>query len=443
MIQEKLGKYENMAGRRAITGLEQQETEGMSRDKRTGSGISGQPLWDLAVHRMSKEVPNDVIRTWLKQLVLIEFRENKALVRYCGRDDLEKFKREYLDQLIQCLSAVSGKQTEIEIVCGKTESIGKKRKSIWFHAGKVLLGLVLLFVVGVAMVVAFNSSYNQRFEENFYQVGSGKINQNMRIIQISDLHSSSFGENNQDLVERIRELQPDLIVLTGDMIEENGGNMDVTLNLCRQLAELAPIYYIYGNHETMKSFDRNEMSLEEIDSLLGCDENSRSSEGFWDMKDELKTALEETGAHVLWNQYETIEVGTNQVDIYGVLTGNPYAFWQYAEDTYTEFRYENTDHFKIFLCHEPYLYEAWDGESWADLSFSGHTHGGQIRLPYVGGLYEYKYGFFPEFGSNRHMIAGQFDVEGKPVIISSGMAREDFLRINNPPELVIVDVNRY
>lgn len=420
----------------------------MSRNKRKGSGIPGQLTWDLAVHRMSREVPDDVTKIWLRQLVLIEFKENKAIVRYCGRGNLQEFRREYLEQLVQCLSSVSGKNAEIELVSGNTEKqesapAGKRRKNGWWQAGRVLLGVILLTAVAAAMVVAVNIILNQRFEETFYQMGSGKISRNMRIIQISDLHSSSFGENNQDLVERIKELQPDLIVLTGDMIDKRDGNMDVTLSLCRQLTEIAPVYFIYGNHETMKSFDRNEMSLEEIDSLLGCDENSRSSEGFWDMKDELKTALEEAGVHVLWNQYETITVGTDQVDIYGVLTGNPYAFWQYAEDTYTQFRYENTDHFKIFLCHEPYLFETWNGESWADLSFSGHTHGGQIRLPYVGGLYEYEYGLFPELGSSRHMIAGQFDVEGSPVIISRGMDREDFLRINNPPELVIVDVNRY
>ena len=74
---------------------------------------------------------------------------------------------------------------------------------------------------------------------------------------------------------------------------------------------------------------------------------------------------------------------------------------------------------------------------------AGHTHGGEIRLPYIGGLYEYQYGFLPEFGKNDHMISGQYDVEGRPLIISNGMSKGDFLRINNQPELVVVDVNRY
>ena len=210
---------------------------------------------------------------------------------------------------------------------------------------------MILCLVTAAVVVVGNAVKNRDFKETYYQVGSGKISENMRIIQISDLHDSSYGEHNEDLVSRMEELKPDLIVLTGDIIDESGDDDTVALNLCEQMVDLAPVYYVWGNHETMASFDLNDMSIEEIDELLGCDEDNRSSEGFWDMEDDLKDSLEDLGVYVLWNQYETVQIGRSQVDIYGVLTGNAYAFWQYAEDSYTEFRYENTDHFKLLLSH--------------------------------------------------------------------------------------------
>ena len=196
----------------------------------------------------------------------------------------------------------------------------------------VLAGLLILCLVTAAVVVVGNAVKNRDFKETYYQVGSGKISENMRIIQISDLHDSSYGEHNEDLVSRMEELKPDLIVLTGDIIDESGDDDTVALNLCEQMVDLAPVYYVWGNHETMASFDLNDMSIEEIDELLGCDEDNRSSEGFWDMEDDLKDSLEDLGVHVLWNQYETVQIGRSQVDIYGVLTGNAYAFWQYAEE---------------------------------------------------------------------------------------------------------------
>ena len=440
----------------------------MRKDTKMGGGAAGQIIWDVACRRMSKVFSERVMRNWIEHFTLEELDADRAVIRYDGNLDLENFKGRYLDKLTQCLTWAAGHELKVELYQGKKKirrgdrrlsevedvsghpwkpgGYGKnvpEKKNRFSGALHVLAGLLILCLVTAVVVVIGNAVRNRDFKETYYQVGSGKISENMRIIQISDLHDSSYGEHNEDLVSRMEELKPDLIVLTGDIIDESGDDDTVALNLCEQLVDLAPVYYVWGNHETMASFDLNDMSIEEIDELLGCDEDNRSSEGFWDMEDDLKDSLEDLGVYVLWNQYETVQIGRSQVDIYGVLTGNAYAFWQYAEDSYTEFRYENTDHFKLLLSHEPYIFETWDGDSWADLSLAGHTHGGEIRLPYIGGLYEYQYGFLPEFGKNDHMISGQYDVEGRPLIISNGMSKGDFLRINNQPELVVVDVNRY
>lgn len=317
----------------------------------------------------------------------------------------------------------------------------KKHDRLWGTL-KVIAGMLLLAVVVLGVVCGYNAWVNRHFKTTFYQVSSGKVVDELRIVQLSDLHNSVYGDNNSELTEKIRDLQPDIIVMTGDMIEEKNDDIRTVLDLCRELSETAPVYYIYGNHETMHSFGYNDMSTEEIDELLGTEEGTRNSEGFRSIEDELKESLEEAGAKVLWNESDTITVDGNTVEIYGVLTGHPYAFWQFAEDTFTDFRYQNLGNFKLMLCHEPYIFETWKDDVWADLALAGHTHGGGARLPRVGALFEHKHGLFPETNADNY-VYGEYNVQEKPLIVSSGLSRNDFIRINNQPELVVIDVNRY
>lgn len=322
----------------------------------------------------------------------------------------------------------------------------KNRHGKIYGVLKVVLGIFVISIIALAAVYLVNVKVNQDFKTTYYQVSSGKIKDELRIIQLSDFHNSLFGEKNTELISRIQELNPDLIVLTGDMIDEKGKDTQIVLELCKALVDSFPVYYIYGNHETMNAFDSNDMSIDEIDQILGTTEGSRNSEGFWEMDDELKTSLEELGVNVLWNESDTITIGKNTIDIYGVLTGNPYAFWQFAEETFVDFRYTDLEHFKLFLCHEPYIFETWKDDSWADLSLAGHTHGGAVRLPRIGALYEHKHGLFPEFGEKKlqnYYIYGKYNVQDYPLIVSGGLSQKDLLRINNQPELVVVDVNRY
>ena len=86
--------------------------------------------------------------------------------------------------------------------------------------------------------------------------------------------------------------------------------------------------------------------------------------------------------------------------------------------------------------------EVLEGESWGDLILCGHTHGGMARLPYLGGVYEHRNGLFPEY-RGKGFLLGQYDIDGTPLIVSSGLSNQDLLRINNQPELVITDITRY
>lgn len=321
----------------------------------------------------------------------------------------------------------------------------KKIKSIW--RGLLYIGTAFLsiFVVIAGTVFFKNIQFNQDFKETFYQIGSSKVETSFRVIHLSDLHDSAFGAENEALAKRIEELKPDLVIMSGDMIEkeeDKEGTVENALSLCRKLTRFVPVYYIYGNNETMYSFGIH-MELEEIDKYLGCSEGNRDVELFRQKQDQtLLEKLEATGVHVLWNEIDSIEVKGNPIDIFGVLTSNVSAFWQYSEEQYNQFNEVNPEHFKLMTVHEPYIFEVLKQRKWADLVLCGHTHGGGIRVPEIGGLYERKNGWFPERKSNTY-ISGKYEISGSPLIVSNGIGNESYLRINNQPELVIIDVEHF
>jgi hypothetical protein len=219
-----------------------------------------------------------------------------------------------------------------------------------------------------------------------------------------------FGENNSELVVAIQKLEPDLIAMAGDMINDDNADESVVRELCAQLIDVAPIYYSYGNHELY-------VTRVAQTSTLGED-------------------LEALGVHVLHNRYETIEVNGNVIDIGGLST-SPTLF---ESEENTQLFYEKfmqAENYRILLCHHPnYFFEggALVG-SGIDLALCGHLHGGQVIIPYVGGLYHPSTGLLPE------MYNGCHDVEGTNVVISCGLGNGKwFPRINNPPELVVVDL---
>ncbi len=322
----------------------------------------------------------------------------------------------------------------------KTAGKAKGKNGLLRRFIAIILSLLLVCLAVAVIVLGTSYIENLSFEEDFYQVGDGKINGNLRIIQLSDLHSCEFGEGNEELVNRIEQLKPDLIVATGDMVDKNT-SIDIFTNLCKKLTEIAPVYVVYGNNEDDIVYG-SRMTRAELDKMTGKDpEKLKKSD------DELRVALEDAGAHVLLNEQASVTIGKNTVDIYGVLTTNPSAFWEYCDESYGAFLNENTGHFKLMLCHEPYIFEEFansDNTYWGDLILCGHTHGGIIRVPYMGGLYETKNGIFPEKNASIDAyIAGKYDMSGDTLIVSRGLTNEGFIRVNNKPELVIIDVNRY
>lgn len=239
----------------------------------------------------------------------------------------------------------------------------------------------------------------------------------VRTVVISDLHDHKFGEDNEKLAEKIREIDPDLIFIDGDMLNGESENAEVPVTLIRELKDTAPIYYALGNHE--------------IDYM----ENSHP---------ELTEELEAAGAVVLDKEYVDVEVDGIQIRLGGMydyafgLNGNDDA--SSAPDDTRSFLedFQNTDRLKIMLAHRPDSFifgdasKVWD----VDLVISGHNHGGQVVLPFLGGLYGGDQGFFPEY------VHGMYEKDNFQMLVTSGLGsdRQKLPRFNNPPEIAVLEI---
>lgn len=305
------------------------------------------------------------------------------------------------------------------------------------------LFLISLIFVGIATSVAVigcNYVGNRNFTETFYNVGSLKVNNKVRIIQISDLHNCTYGKDNKKLIDRVEKLKPDLIIYTGDIVDSKAESDERAINLCKALSEVAPSYYIYGNNEVEKNYDVI-LTQEELDKKFGFTDENRDPKKLLEQEDELTKALINAGVVVLKNSHATLTVGTTNVDVYGVLTSNPSSFWSYSGESFGEYLYTDEDHLKITAFHEVESLVEYTPETWGDLVLAGHNHGGTIKIPVIGPLYTHEGGLLPE--RDGHYVYGRHEVQGRPLIISGGLENKNIFRINNEPELVIVDINKF
>ena len=303
----------------------------------------------------------------------------------------------------------------------------------------IIASFVCLLLALVLAVVGVNYIANRSFKENFYSLSLRNTYDNFRIIQLSDLHNTSFGKNNDKLLSRIEKLRPDIIVMTGDCLDSDGNINEIT-ELCKALSDMAPTYYIYGNNEWKRAFDFGP-TLDDIDKALNASDSNRNSEKLYSADNGLKKVIEDTSVKVLFNSSDIIEIGSNKVKIFGTLTSNPSAFWPYAGDEFYKFISEDDNCVRLLLCHEPLLFETLYEEYWGDLVLCGDTHGGVVRLPSFGAVYSRNFGLLPE--RDDHFIYGKYKAGNSDLIVSSGLTNRGVPRIFNQPELVVVDVNKY
>ena len=272
------------------------------------------------------------------------------------------------------------------------------------HRWKLLCGLL------IAALLAFAGRYalSHELEVTFHHLYSPKITggENIRVVVLSDLHDREFGAENAALVEQITALKPDLIAIAGDMVNAEGGNPNVILNLCGKLVEIAPVYYGPGNHESNLTYEQGSP---------------------------LESQLYDLGVHVLVNRAEETVIDRTPMLIGGTPT-SPEDFEAYGAEFFQE--YEKSSAFKLLISHYPSLYYEALADGAVDLGICGHYHGGQIRLPVLGGLYHGDAGLFPKYSG------GLYHLSNGTIFVSRGMGGHNGLpRINNRPELAVIDIN--
>ena len=272
--------------------------------------------------------------------------------------------------------------------------------------------LILLTAFGVSVLVSAECLIDVH-----YTVAVEGLTNGVRAAVISDLHGRELGKDNVRLIAKTAEQFPDVIFLDGDLIDRNSGEEDVREleRLIQSLCEIAPVFFSLGNHE--QAYMRND------DTLL--------------------ERIEAAGATVVNDSFVDVSIADQTLRIGGTL-GYGFYFGRSEEEFTTSAEYvflkefENTDFPTICLAHRPDTfifngaYDMWD----IDVVVSGHTHGGLVRLPLVGGLYAPMQGFFPEYDRGYFQLG-----DNMQMVISSGLAGHGVLpRVNNLPEIVVVDL---
>ena len=231
------------------------------------------------------------------------------------------------------------------------------------------------------------------------------------IAQVSDLHKAVFGENNAELLQILSECKPNIIVVTGDLVDAEHTDIDVALDFAKEAAQIAGTYYVTGNHE-----------------------------GSLSQYDELKTGLESMGVVVLEDTSMQLEYNGEKVTLIGLsdpsftLKGNMLGEVPAMVDTKLRGLIGDKDDYTMLLSHRPELFETYVNCG-VDIVLSGHAHGGQFRLPFIGGLVAPNQGLFPKYD------AGLYTKGDTNMIVCRGLGNSIItIRFNNRPEIVLLEL---
>ncbi len=276
------------------------------------------------------------------------------------------------------------------------------------HRGRgCLTALIILALIAAAAAFLIKDSRDD-LEISRYEVNSKKLPESFdgfKIVQLSDLHGAEFGEDGMGLVEKVKELEPDIIALTGDFVTDEG-DLAAVKKLAGRLTELCPVYFVSGNHE--------------FGSGLAV---------------KVRNILERAGVKYLSNEYLTINRGEDEILLGGVEDPLAYADMLSPDELAQKMNDAAPDAFKILLGHRNYWMTEYP-ELPVDLIFCGHAHGGLIRIPGVGGLIGTDRRLFPDFD------AGQFNNGRYTLIVSRGLGNSvPIPRVFNRPEIVCVELS--
>lgn len=280
---------------------------------------------------------------------------------------------------------------------------------------KKIIVLIFIALIFIGILICFV----KKIDVTKYTISNEKIPEEFngfKIVQLSDFHSQGYRNTTEDIINKVKDINPDIIVMTGDMVSWDMEDIDEVKVLIKSLVELYPIYYIDGNHEHLAEILRPGKYVAFIEFM------------------------KELGVTTIKNDYIEIYKGDKSINLYGInlpldgATGlyvNKFQLEKnYVEKTLPEV---DNDKFNILLAHTPTFikqYSQWG----ADLVLCGHMHGGIVRIPFTNiGLLSPERTIFPKYA------AGKFKVNGSIMIVNRGIGGSSFdLRLFNNPEITVI-----
>ncbi len=291
----------------------------------------------------------------------------------------------------------------MQVFTDKTTMTNRKHKTTIIK--HIALSLLILFLLWIATDLIVS---NTLITTSKHSVQSDKITSEVRLVVITDLHQKSFGKDNARLIKKVKKQNPDLILTVGDLIEKNADSDEACAyleELISTLSEIAPVYSCLGNQERYSTY-----------------------------RQMYEVAMTSAGAKLLELSTEEVSVNGSKIRLGGL---SYYRTWDEEANTYMQdFVSKSSDSFTLLLCHHPELY-LWGIRDYSfDLMVSGHTHGGMIRLPFVGALHAPEQGRFPKYAG------GFYDVGTGHLAVCKGLGSspEYVPRFHNPPEIMVIDL---
>lgn len=266
-----------------------------------------------------------------------------------------------------------------------------------------------LMIPGSIFIYLYNQ--NTFVKESQYIIKSEKLQSKVKykIAHISDFHNTNSKRAKNEIIQKLKQNKPDIIVVTGDLVDSRRTNITTAKEFVENIIDIAPVYYVLGNHESR---------------IINIQE--------------LEKTIKETGTIVLRN--ETVEI-TDNIQVIGL--DDP-AFYTTVKQQKSKEKIERrvktklkklvkqNKKYKILLTHRPELFDTYVSCG-VDIVFTGHAHGGQIRIPFIGGIIAPGQGFFPK------LTKGIYEKDNTKMVLSSGIGNSRFpFRINNRPELIFV-----
>ncbi|WP_294683709.1 metallophosphoesterase [uncultured Gemella sp.] len=235
---------------------------------------------------------------------------------------------------------------------------------------------------------------------------------NFKIAQVSDIHCDRVGHSDLSFIKKIKDFNPDIIVITGDVLDSYNNDMDIAYNILSQLAIIAPCYFVSGNHELRLP--------EEYEQLINI--------------------MKKLNITYMNNSNLLITKNNESINLVGV---EDYNFFKNEDNLNHRANFIETlkelyspDHFNILLSHRPEKFPIYADLKY-ELIFSGHAHGGQWRVPFIGGIFSPSQGFFPKYTNGNYVL------EDSTIIVSQGLGNSSFpIRINNRIELVLATLKK-